>query len=61
MPSERPKQDRDYHRHKSYTLRPVDDEQRARWERRMLELGVKFSEWARGLLDRDSERKDEES
>lgn len=52
-PRERP-----YSKHlqKSYTLRPADDEQRARWERRISELGTTFSDWAREVLDRDAKQ-----
>lgn len=52
-PKERP-----YSKHlqKSYTLRPADDEQRARWERRIAELGTTFSDWAREVLDRDAQQ-----
>lgn len=45
---------RDYHRQPSYTLRPADEEQRARWERRIAALKIGFTKWARELLDKDA-------
>lgn len=50
---------RDYHRQPSYTLRPADEEQRARWERRIAALKIGFTKWARELLDKDAEVDDE--
>ncbi len=53
MPDE-PDKPRDYHRQKSMTLRPKDDEQRERWRARVARLKTTFNKWACELLDKDA-------